>query len=43
VHAAYITYKGYNDVFATVVIFNQVGLSLNHFLSPAALITISSV
>jgi hypothetical protein len=43
VHAAYITYKSSNDVFATVVIFNEVSLSLNHFFGPAALITISYV
>jgi hypothetical protein len=43
VHADYITYKGYNDVFATVVIFNKVSLSLNHFFCPAALIMIASV
>jgi hypothetical protein len=39
----YITYKGHNDMFATVVIVNEMNLSLNHFFCPAALIMISSV
>jgi hypothetical protein len=39
----YITYQGHNDVFATVVIVNEVSLSLNHFFYPAALTMSPSV